>query len=144
RQSNVIVFIGAIKYVYICQEDTASSLMEIPQVEAFLAVGTFGGFRRAADALRLTQPAVSARIRGLEDSLGVRLFERSKHGMALSAAGRALRPHAEQLLRAVALARQAVHDLRSASGGALQIAAALSRSEEHTSELQSPCNLVCR
>src|SRR5881409_3480928 len=65
--------------------------MEIPQVEAFLAVGTFGGFRRAAEALRLTQPAVSARIRALEDSLSVRLFERGKHGMALSAAGRALR-----------------------------------------------------
>src|SRR5438046_5148644 len=76
--------------------------MEIPQVEAFLAVGTFGGFRRAAEALRLTQPAVSARIRALEDSLSVRLFERGKHGMALSAAGRALRPHAEQLLHAVA------------------------------------------
>src|SRR2546429_6299145 len=74
--------------------------MEIPQVEAFLAVGTFGGFRRAAAALRLTQPAVSARIRALEDSLSVRLFERGPqgHGMALSAAGRALRPHAVQLL----------------------------------------------
>src|SRR3989442_1320975 len=66
--------------------------MEIPQVEAFLAVGTFGGFRRAADALRITQPAVSARIRALEDSLNVRLFERGKHGLALSAAGRALPP----------------------------------------------------
>ena len=86
--------------------------MEIGQVEAFLAVGTFGGFRRAADALRVTQPAISARIRALEDSLGVPLFVRSKTGLALSAAGRAFRPHAEQLLHAVASARQAVHDLR--------------------------------
>src|SRR5436189_4716589 len=100
--------------------------MEIPQVEAFLAVGTFGGFRRAADALRVTQPAISARIKALEESLGVSLFERGKTGMALSAAGRALRPHAEQLLHAVALARQAVHDLRPASAGALRIAAVLS------------------
>ncbi len=100
--------------------------MEIGQIEAFLAVGTFGGFRRAAEALRVTQPAVSARIKALEDSLGVRLFERGRVGLALSAAGRALRPHAEQLLQAVALARQAVHDLRPATGGALQIAAALS------------------
>src|SRR2546421_6622739 len=100
--------------------------MEIPQVEAFLAVGTFGGFRRAAEALRITQPAVSARIRALEESLNVRLFERGAHGLALSAAGRVLSPHAEQLLRAVALARQAVHDLRPASGGALRIAAVLS------------------
>src|SRR2546425_4267497 len=100
--------------------------MEIPQVEAFLAVGTFGGFRRAADALRVTQPAISARIRALEQSLGVPLFIRSQTGLALSAAGRAFRPHAEQLLHAVALARHAVHDLRPASGGALQLAAALS------------------
>src|SRR5574341_1360024 len=100
--------------------------MEIPQIEAFLAVGTFGGFRRAAEALRLTQPAVSARIRALEDSLDVRLFERGGRGLALSPAGRALRPRAEQLLQAVALARQAVHDLRPASGGALRIAAVLS------------------
>ena len=52
--------------------------MEFGQVEAFLAVGNFGGFRRAADALRLTQPAVSARIKALEHSLGVPLFERGR------------------------------------------------------------------
>jgi len=100
--------------------------MEIGQVEAFLAVGTFGGFRRAAEALRVTQPAVSARIKALEASLDVALFERGRGGLTLSPAGRALRPHAEQLLHAVALARQAVHNLRPASAGALQIAAALS------------------
>src|SRR5438128_5010404 len=99
--------------------------MEIPQVEAFLAVGTYGGFRRAAEALRVTQPAISARIRALEQSLGVSLFERGQT-LVLSPAGRALRPHAEELLRAVAHARQAVHDVRPASGGAIQIAAALS------------------
>lgn len=54
----------------------------------------------------MTQPAVSARIKALEESLGVALFERGQGGLGLSAAGRALRPHAEQLLRAVALARQ--------------------------------------
>jgi DNA-binding transcriptional LysR family regulator len=100
--------------------------VEIGQVEAFLAVGTFGGFRRAADALRVTQPAISARIRALETSLGVPLFVRSKTGLALSAAGRAFRPHAEQLLHAAASARQAVHDLRPSSGNAIQLAAALS------------------
>ena len=100
--------------------------MEIAQVEAFLAVGTFGGFRRAADALRVTQPAISARIKALEASLGVRLFDRGRTGLALSPAGRALRPHAEQLLHAVALARQAVHDLGPSSGGAITIAAVLS------------------
>src|SRR5438477_11101618 len=100
--------------------------MELDQVETFLAVATFGGFHRAAEALRLTQPAVSARIKALEVSLGVPLFERGAAELTLSAAGRALRPHAEQLLRAAALARQAVHELRPATGGPLQGAAGLS------------------
>src|SRR2546422_5928865 len=92
--------------------------MEIAQVETFLAVGTFGGFRRAAEALRVTQPAVSARIKALEASLGVRLFDRGPGGLRLSAAGRALRAPAERLLHTVALARQAVHDLDRHGGGA--------------------------
>ena len=100
--------------------------MEIAQIEAFLAVGTFSGFRRAAEALHLSQPAVSARIKALEDSLGVPLFERARGRFALSAAGRAFKPHAEALLRSVAVARQAVHDTRAGAGGAVQIAAALS------------------
>jgi DNA-binding transcriptional LysR family regulator len=100
--------------------------MEIGQIEAFLAVGTYGGVRRAAAALNLTQPAVSARLKALEISLEVALFERKPGGLALSGAGRAFRPHAEQVMQAVAAARQAVHDVRPASAGALQIAAALS------------------
>jgi len=100
--------------------------MEIDQVETFLAVATFGGFHRAAEALRISQPAVSARIRALEDSLGVRLFSRSRGGLVVSDAGRTFRPHAEQLLRTAALARQAVHDTQPASGVPLQIATALS------------------
>ena len=100
--------------------------MEIDQVETFLAVATFGGFHRAAEALRISQPAVSARIKALEESLGVRLFSRSRGGLIVSDAGRTFRPHAEQLLKVAALARQAVHQLSPASGSPLQIAAALS------------------
>jgi DNA-binding transcriptional LysR family regulator len=100
--------------------------MEIDQVETFLAVATFGGFHRAAEALRISQPAVSARIRALEESLGVRLFARSRGGLVVSEAGRTFKPHAEQLLRTASLARQAVHESQPASGMPLQIAAALS------------------
>src|SRR5215469_1050451 len=100
--------------------------MEIDQIETFLAVVTYGGFHRAAEALRVSQPAVSARIHALEDSLRVTLFERGRSSLSLSPAGKALRPHAEQLLRTVALARQAVNELQPSAGGALNIAAALS------------------
>jgi DNA-binding transcriptional LysR family regulator len=100
--------------------------MEIDQVETFLAVATYGGFHRAAGALRVSQPAVSARIRSLEESLGVKLFIRVHSNVSLSAAGKALRPVAEQLLRTVALARQTVQEPQSAVRGVLNIAAALS------------------
>ena len=100
--------------------------MEIDQIETFLAVATFGGFHRAAEALRVSQPAVSARIKALEESLGVMLFARSRGGLTLSEAGKALRPHAEHLLKTASLARQAVHELQPASASPLQIAAALS------------------
>jgi DNA-binding transcriptional LysR family regulator len=100
--------------------------MEIDQIETFLAVATFGGFHRAAEALRVSQPAVSARIKTLEQSLGSSLFVRSRSGLTLSEAGKTLKPYAEQLLRTASLARQAVHELRPGSAGPLRIAAALS------------------
>jgi DNA-binding transcriptional LysR family regulator len=100
--------------------------MEILQLETFLAVATYGGFHRAAEALRISQPAVSARISTLEEALGARLFERDHGKFSLSLAGKALRPHAEQVLRQVAIARQAVHELHPIAGGALPIAASLS------------------
>src|SRR5262249_21193145 len=100
--------------------------MEIDQIETFLAVLTYGGFHRAAGALRVSQPAVSARIRLLEESLGAELFARQPGSLSLSPAGKALRPHAERLLRDVASARQAVHEIQPTAGNALSIAAALS------------------
>lgn len=98
--------------------------MEIDQIKTFLAVATFGGFHRAAEALHVSQPAVSARIKALEASLGATLFARSRSGLTMSEAGRILRPYAEELLRAASLASQAVHELKPASAGPLQIAAA--------------------
>jgi len=100
--------------------------MEINQIETFLAVATYGGFHRAAQALHVSQPAVSARIRMLEDSLGATLFLRSKTRVTLSKAGKALRPHAESLLRALSLARQAVHEQQPTTSGILSISAGLS------------------
>ncbi len=100
--------------------------MDIDQLKTFVAVVTFGGFRRAAEVLFVSQPAVSARIKALEESLAVRLFERGREGPQLSAAGRALRAHAEHVLQELAVAQQAVREAGGTSGGVLRIAAALS------------------
>ena len=100
--------------------------MEIDQVKTFLAVAAHGGFRRAAEVLSVSQPAVSARIQALEDSLGTSLFARGGAKLSLTPAGRTLRPYAEQVLRDIAQARQAVQELQPSAAGALRIAAALS------------------
>jgi len=100
--------------------------MEIDQVKTFLAVAAQGGFRRAAEVLNVSQPAVSARIQALEGSLGASLFARGGAKLSLTPAGRTLRPYAEQLLRDIAQARRAVQELQPSAAGALRIAAALS------------------
>lgn len=70
----------------------------LDQLRAFLAVARAGGVRRAADELHLTQPAVTARIKTLEASLGVELFDRTE-AMRLTRAGAALIGYAEQSLK---------------------------------------------
>ncbi|MEG0149976.1 MAG: LysR family transcriptional regulator [Comamonas sp.] len=68
------------------------------QLRAFLAVAETGSFSQAAQALSLTQPAVSASIRELESLLGARLMDRGPHHMALTEAGRTLLHEAQWLV----------------------------------------------
>lgn len=72
--------------------------MEIYQIRAFVTVARLGNLTKAAGALSLTQPAVTAQIKALEQSLGVALFERTGGRLALAKAGEALLPTAEALL----------------------------------------------
>lgn len=67
-------------------------------LEAFLAVAESGSFSRSAMALGLSQPAVSARIKHLEDVLGVTLFHRTSRRVAISEAGERLRIRAERTM----------------------------------------------
>jgi DNA-binding transcriptional LysR family regulator len=93
----------------------------IRQLEAFVEVVRRGTLSRAAGALGVTQPALTARLHGLERELGQPLFVRSGRGVRLTDAGRAFLPHAERALRAVAGGRQAIADLASGAAGKLVI-----------------------
>lgn len=62
----------------------------IQELRAFVACGELGSASRAAEALSLTQSAVSRAVRALEDRLGVRLFHRVRQRLVLSDAGRAM------------------------------------------------------
>jgi DNA-binding transcriptional LysR family regulator len=59
-------------------------------LRCFAAVAAEGNLTRAAERLFVSQPTLTKQIRQLEDQLGVRLFTRSRAGMALTAAGQAL------------------------------------------------------
>jgi LysR family transcriptional regulator, low CO2-responsive transcriptional regulator len=102
------------------------SLLDLPQVETFVAVATHGSFAKAAAVLFLTQPSVSTRIQGLERTLGRRLFDRHGRGVRLTRAGGVFLPFAERLLHTVAEGRAALDATQSAEGGLLTVAAALS------------------
>ncbi len=61
--------------------------MNTTQLECFLSVANFLNFSRAAEQLRITQPAVSHQISTLEDELEVKLFQRSSKSVRLTQAG---------------------------------------------------------
>lgn len=73
--------------------------MDIALARTFLMVAETGSFIDAARKLNITQSTVSARIKGLEDMLGRPLFERSKTGAELTAAGEQFQKHALALVR---------------------------------------------
>ena len=64
--------------------------METRALRYFQAVAEFGSYSRAAEVLRISQPAVSRQVRTLENSLGHKLFLRQSHGVSLTEAGQAL------------------------------------------------------
>jgi DNA-binding transcriptional LysR family regulator len=82
--------------------------MQIPQIDAFLAVARRLSFRRAAEDLRLSQSAVSDRIHELERDVGAVLFVRDRSGTALTDAGIRLLPVAARAAEDVAAIRAAV------------------------------------
>lgn len=103
--------------------------MDIADLRVFEAVARLGGMGRAAAALNTVQSAVTARIRALEDALGVPLFERHSRGVTLTPAGQRLLPYAARAQRLVEDARAAARDDGTPRGplllGSLETTAAL-------------------
>ena len=62
------------------------------QIRAFVTVASTASFRRAADVLHLSQPALTNRIRQFEEELGLRLFDRNTRNVELTTLGRDLLP----------------------------------------------------
>ena len=98
--------------------------MELLQLEAFLEAAERGSFRRAAEMLYLSQPALSARVHALEEELGAPLFHRMGRGVRLTEVGKAFMPYAERAMESLRRGRDVIDATRDASGGSLNMATA--------------------
>lgn len=92
------------------------SRFNMAQLRTFLAVVRHGGVRKAANALNLTQPAVTARIKSLEAALACTLFERRGGRMQLTKRGELLLGHAEKFEQLAELVERDVVDPKGVEG----------------------------
>lgn len=108
--------------------------MDIRQMKYFLAVAQEGQFTKAAERLRLAQPALSMQIKQMEKELGIQLFERQGRHLALTEGGSILLVRAEQILSLFDSATQELQDMNKGQNGILSIGS-LASSDAHILQL---------
>jgi aminoethylphosphonate catabolism LysR family transcriptional regulator len=97
--------------------------MQYAQLRAFHAVAEHGGFSKAAQALSLTQPAISDHVRRLEQDFGVKLFDRGPRGVEPTELGRRLFSVTRQMLSCERDARQLLDSAGGLASGTLSLVA---------------------
>jgi DNA-binding transcriptional LysR family regulator len=97
--------------------------VELRQLEYFVAVAQHRHFGRAAEAIYVTQPALSQQVRRLEAELGLALLRRTSRGVELTPAGADLLARAETILAEVAAARAEMDEHAGMVRGAVRLAA---------------------
>jgi len=95
--------------------------MDTQALAAFLEVADAASFTRAAERLHLSQPAISKRLKALEDEIGQRLFDRVGRSVLLTDAGHSLLPYARRALQTVEDGRRALSQLSAKVSGRLSI-----------------------
>jgi DNA-binding transcriptional LysR family regulator len=100
---------------------TKAELLSLQQIRCFCATLELGSFTAAAEALRVSQPAVAEQIRKLEYALGADLFVRAGRGVMATEAGRAFAEHAFRSLRAVEDAAGSVGEVAELRTGTVAV-----------------------
>src|SRR5262249_2017160 len=93
------------------------------QLEVFLAVARAQSFRRAAEMLHLSQPALSQHVGELERAMGTRLLDRLGRRVTLTEAGRILQEHALRVFSTLGSARGTLGELNGTRRGSLVVGA---------------------
>ena len=97
--------------------------MNLRQLHVFASVVKHMSVSLAAEELFITQPAVSQQIRGLEEQLGLKLFERTPNGLLLTEGGEAIHPHVQAILASQSRIDNVVAEQRGATHGHLAVGA---------------------
>lgn len=92
------------------------------QLRAFQAVTDLGSFTRAAERMRVAQPALSQLVRELEAELGLRLFDRTTRRVELTEPGRLFHEATVKILQDLDIAVRDAHDLAERRGGRIVVA----------------------
>jgi DNA-binding transcriptional LysR family regulator len=95
--------------------------MELYQLRSFVAVAEAGHLTRAAERLHISQPAVSAQIKALEEELDLALFDRTPGGMVLTSAGERLLNDAGRVLAAAQALRNVAKALKGEVTGKVRV-----------------------
>ncbi len=96
---------------------------DLRQLRHFVALAEHGHFARAAEAVNLSQPALSRSIQALESQLGCPLLDRHSRGFSLTAHGRLVLEHARRLLAGSRALSNAVSKLGNLQSGELRLGA---------------------
>ena len=95
--------------------------MDVRQLRYFLEVARVGNFTRAAEGLRIAQPAISMAVKKLEQELELVLFNRQDKRVSLTAEGEIFLPHARRILDDLKAAEQQMGELRGLTRGEVRI-----------------------
>ena len=113
--------------------------MNTTQLECFMAVSNYLNFSRAAEHLRITQPAVSHQINTLEDELGVKLFYRTSKRVRLTQAGHLFSQYAQEILSLSSMSKARLKESRGYSEEKIR---QIFESQLSETEFRAHCSVV--
>src|SRR5258706_4534626 len=94
--------------------------MDIRHLQAFVQIAIEGHFGRAAEHLKVTQPALTQRLQALEREVGVQLLKRSPREVRLTPAGEVLLPYAQSLVQIQGQALRELAEIAAGRGGGIR------------------------
>ena len=109
--------------------------MDIRIMEYYLAVTREGNISSAAEALHVSQPALSRQIKDLEEELGVILFERGSRRIKLTEEGKLLKRRAEEMVRLMQITQSEIGQLQNKLSGDIHIGAGESHAFHYLSQI---------